>query len=102
MGTTNESFDQAINFSVKNDLPVLSDAQNNLVSLELLIGLVVGVGLLLLPLLFIVIYLCCKRKNKVKKKEKDQDLPEEKVGIMTEKEGDKDSGNNSSGELEDI
>jgi len=99
--TTNESFDQAINFSVKNDQPVLSDAQNNLVSLELLIGLVVGVGLLLLLLLFIVIYLCCKRKNKVKKKEEDQDLPEEKVGIMTEKEGDKDSGNNSSGEIED-
>merc|ERR1711915_543441 len=37
----------------------------------------------------------------VKKKEEDQDLPEEKVGIMTEKEGDKDSGNNSSGEIED-
>merc|ERR1711915_237647 len=37
----------------------------------------------------------------VKKKEEDQELPEEKVGIMTEKEGDKDSGNNSGGEIED-
>ena len=92
---------QAINFSVEPDQPVQYDAQNNLVSLELLIGFIVGVGLLLLLLVFIVIYLCCKRKNKAKKKADNQELPEEKAGIMINKEADKDSENNSGGTIEE-
>ena len=77
---------------------VLSDKQSSVLSLELLIGLVVGIGLLLILLSLVVIYLCCKRKKKEKEKSKDAEIIPENVEIVTETEADKESGEN---DLED-
>jgi len=68
---------------------VLSDAHSNAVSLELLIGLVVGVGILLILLFLVVVFLCCKRKKKDRKQSGQVELVQEKVDIITEKDGDK-------------
>jgi len=71
---------------------VLSDAHSSVLSLELLIGLVVGIGVLLILLFLVVIYLCCKRKKKEKEKCKDAEVVPDNVEIVTEQDCDKDLG----------
>jgi len=71
---------------------VVSDAHSSVLSLELLIGLVVGIGVLLILLFLVVIYLCCKRKKKEKEKCKDVEVVPDDVEIVTEKDSEKELG----------
>jgi len=61
------------------------------------------VGVLVIVLLLIVVYLCCKRKRSKKErvKTKEAELGQDKLDIVTEKDEDKDSGNNSGHSLEE-
>jgi len=82
---------------------IMPGAHSSVVSMELLVGLVVGVGVLVIVLLFIVVYLCCRRKRSKKEKieAKEAELDQEKMDILTEKDADVDSGNNSGDSLEE-
>ena len=82
---------------------MLPDTHSSMVSIELLVGLVVGVGVLVIVLLLLVVYLCCKRRRSAKEKAetKEAELGQEKHDIETEKDTDKDSGNNSGDSLEE-
>jgi len=79
----------------------LKTEKEEFISLELLIGLVVGVAVLVIVLLIVVIVLCCKKRrtgrNKTPATSPDQ---AEKLEILAEKNDNTDSGNNSASSLE--
>merc|ERR1712226_384837 len=79
----------------------LKTEKEEFISLELLIGLVVGVAVLVIVLLIVVIVLCCKKRrsgrNKTPATSPDQ---AEKLEILAETNDNTDSGNNSASSLE--
>merc|ERR1719481_1219236 len=77
-----------------NNNEEVRSADNGL-SVELLIGLVVGVAVLILVLLIVVVILCCRRRQQTAKAESKVKEDTEKLDILAEKDDDKDSGNNS-------
>lgn len=77
-----------------NNNEEVKSAENGL-SVELLIGLVVGVAVLILVLLIVVVILCCRRRQQKAKAESKVKEDTEKLDILAEKDDDKDSGNNS-------
>merc|ERR1719219_1806818 len=78
----------------------LKNEKEEFISMEMLIGLVIGVALLVLVLLLVVIVLCCKRQRRRKKTSSSSPEGTEKQEILPEKIENADSGNNSSSSLE--
>jgi len=79
----------------------LKNEKEEFISMELLIGLVIGVALLVTVLLIVVIVLCCKKRGRRNKKSTEiSPDQEEKLEILDEKNDNADSGNNSASSLE--
>jgi len=78
----------------------LKNEKEEFISMELLIGLVIGVALLVIVLLIVVIVLCCKKQSRNKKTASSCPDEAEKLEILAEKNDNNDSGNNSPCSLE--
>merc|ERR1719400_879802 len=78
----------------------LKNEKEEFISMEMLIGLVIGVALLVLVLLVVVIVLCCKKHRRKKKTSSSSGDATEKQEILPEKIENADSGNDSSTSLE--
>merc|ERR1711953_1049373 len=78
----------------------LKNEKEEFISMEMLIGLVIGVTLLIIVLLIVVIVLCCKKQRRRKKTSSNSPEATEKQEILPEKIENADSGNDSSTSLE--
>merc|ERR1712038_1199873 len=78
----------------------LKNEKEKFISMEMLIGLVIGVTLLIIVLLIVVIVLCCKKQRRRKKTSSNSPEATETQEILPEKIENADSGNNSSSSLE--